>query len=291
MTILRERLDEASEAWWNVASATVTSAPQSLYHYTSGAGLLGILETGTLRGTNFAFMNDRSEFGHGFDVLVSALEEKANAIDNPNIAMALVMAHKAARERTFDLYLTCFCEEPDLLSQWRGYGDQTSRYCIEFTAAKLPRADKVSPLQSVIYDEAAQARLVAEAIELFATAARKCDLSLTENRQAVASRIIGSIMPAMTRFKKNVFREEREWRCVDLAQAGNTDGLDFSLNDGIIRPHRILIRALDGHKLPITRVICGASRRESQARRSAELLLAKFGYLTEVTASQVPLLV
>jgi hypothetical protein len=36
-----------------------------------------------------------------------------------------------------DLYLTCFCEEGDLLSQWRGYGGNDGRYCIQFDASRL----------------------------------------------------------------------------------------------------------------------------------------------------------
>jgi hypothetical protein len=40
--------------------------PAMLYHYTDDGGLKGILETGTIRLTNVANLNDPAELKHGF---------------------------------------------------------------------------------------------------------------------------------------------------------------------------------------------------------------------------------
>ena len=289
MTTLIEKLEAASYVWLHEAASSIVAPPQHLYHYTSGAGLFGILSSGRLWGSNYAFMNDRSEFGHGLDILCAALEAAADSATDQPVRACYVIAQRAARERIFDLYLTCFCEEADLLSQWRGYGNQGSRYCLEFVCSNLPIVPPASPLQSVIYDEDMQRQLARRCVEIFTQALSENELDESANIHMVASRILLAALPALTRFKKAAFREEREWRCVVIDDASNATDLEFSSSGGIMRPHRILVGRDDGAKLPISRVISGASRSESQARRSAELLLAKFGYSVPVTASQVPL--
>jgi hypothetical protein len=52
------------------------SPPAELYHYTSGAGLHGILESNALWGGNYAFMNDRSEFAYALDLLYGIIGER-----------------------------------------------------------------------------------------------------------------------------------------------------------------------------------------------------------------------
>ena len=47
-----------------------------VYHYTSAAGLMGILGSGSIRGTNAAFLNDTSEIAYGLSVCVAVLEEE-----------------------------------------------------------------------------------------------------------------------------------------------------------------------------------------------------------------------
>src|SRR5258707_13783550 len=39
--------------------------PGSVYHYTSAAGLYGIIQSGILRGSNFAYLNDASGIRYG----------------------------------------------------------------------------------------------------------------------------------------------------------------------------------------------------------------------------------
>jgi hypothetical protein len=38
--------------------------PETLYHYTDAAGLKGIIESGAIRATHVAYMNDASEYLH-----------------------------------------------------------------------------------------------------------------------------------------------------------------------------------------------------------------------------------
>lgn len=46
-----------------------------VFHYTSIAGFSGIIESGTLRGTHTAFMNDSSEYIHGLELVADCLSK------------------------------------------------------------------------------------------------------------------------------------------------------------------------------------------------------------------------
>jgi len=107
-----------------------------LFHYTTLDGLLGILETWNLWATDVRYLNDFREFANEADLLTRgeqrALELIAN--DPEEIApdsvheirrhiqgMVFVMKHKSNDARG-GTYVACLCENGDLLSQWRGYG-------------------------------------------------------------------------------------------------------------------------------------------------------------------------
>src|ERR1044072_4594249 len=48
-----------------------------LHHYTSAAGLHGILKTGVLRATNYLYLNDTSEIEYGKKIVVGFLRTEA----------------------------------------------------------------------------------------------------------------------------------------------------------------------------------------------------------------------
>ncbi len=125
------------EDWRKEAGGSYVEPPNELCHYTSGPGLHGILSSNSIWGGNYAFMNDRSEFNYGRDLFTAMLAERAHASQDEQIRRILVAAMEPNIFEVFDLYLACFCEEPDLLSQWRGYGGQDSRYCLRFSTPHL----------------------------------------------------------------------------------------------------------------------------------------------------------
>src|ERR1043165_426819 len=118
---LEERCRTANSKWLEESHNTLRPLPSSVYHYTCGAGLHGILSSNTLRGSNFAFMNDRSAFSYGIEMVRTKLLNTAQQIPDANVKRAFLLAHKLLEQPPCDVYLTCFCEASDLLSQWRGY--------------------------------------------------------------------------------------------------------------------------------------------------------------------------
>lgn len=73
-----------------------------LYHYTSLANFWNIIRSDHMYARHVRFSNDSEEYKIGEDIIRSLLD--ANEKIQP-----------------MEYYMICFCEEPDLLSQWREY--------------------------------------------------------------------------------------------------------------------------------------------------------------------------
>jgi hypothetical protein len=65
-----------------IRTVTRRSEPATLYHYTSAAGLLGILKTRSIWATNIRFMNDTREFALALDLITAALQRRSTDYAN-----------------------------------------------------------------------------------------------------------------------------------------------------------------------------------------------------------------
>ena len=122
----------------------------SLFHYTSGAGLHGIVNEQLLRATNVRYMNDAMELTDGREVLNRILEGEVDNRELPQglwLFWQLLRAHFLERPAQ-DCFATCFCEQDDLLNQWRAYGPEGG-FSLGFQSQSLvetiagPRCDLV----------------------------------------------------------------------------------------------------------------------------------------------------
>ncbi|HEY2467771.1 MAG TPA: DUF2971 domain-containing protein [Terracidiphilus sp.] len=111
-----------------------------LYHYTTADGLKGIVENEELWATSAYYLNDSAEILYGYRVLDLALQEWLKRTNLPEDSVARGLAESLrsyfgqdALERNVitPIYLACFCEEGNLLSQWRAYGS-SGGYSIGF---------------------------------------------------------------------------------------------------------------------------------------------------------------
>lgn len=111
----------------------LASDQTSVFHYTSAAGLLGAIQSGTLWATEAAGMNDTSESELGWQALDSWI-----ALSPPTFARALLW--KILREMTDHgfrpppPYVLCASLANDDANQWRLYGDRGHGYAIELDA-------------------------------------------------------------------------------------------------------------------------------------------------------------
>jgi hypothetical protein len=134
----------------------------ALFHYTSAAGLIGILRSQEMWATAYYCTNDSSELAAGKDVLkhrFSGLTSKMIREDHPLVleyysrgvdpmqyadGFESLMTNLAFNQ--LQTYITCFCKAAGqedyshgLLSQWRGYGADGG-YALQLSRKKLAEA-------------------------------------------------------------------------------------------------------------------------------------------------------
>ena len=103
-----------------------------IYHYTSPAGLRGIIDSGELWLTNTAFVNDTTE---GIALKKKTYLFKKGDLKNEFLQEAWdSFINKDSIEDNV-YYMISFSEKRNSLDQWRAYGS----YCISFEAKELAR--------------------------------------------------------------------------------------------------------------------------------------------------------
>jgi len=199
----------------------------TLFHYTTAAGLLGILNSSAFWATDLRFLNDAQEAVYAHRLFVDAMRN----VDNPALRAEHPL-HDIAEEwgetfvrykglveeelnsPKFAVYVTCFCESGDLLSQWRAYGSDHG-YAIEVQADALETAvqqivdppDEISLIQ-VRYGREAAADVVS-------TAMRHMSEDRNLGHAGVHAHLMALRLTAMLAGVKHPgFQEEREWRVV-----------------------------------------------------------------------------
>jgi len=168
-----------------------------IYHYTTISGLIGIVTRRELWASDCQFLNDGTELKYARD-LFSAEVEKLNrpSLDDGGYMVA------GSHLYSFRVFIACFCEESDLLSQWRGYGADQG-YALGFDTEKLKALDfgDIYPVQYGI----------ANPSEYFAK-----ELSWATEPTAHPGNVdwfeSQKLLPRLARVKHLSFAEEREWR-------------------------------------------------------------------------------
>ncbi len=113
----------------------------TLYHYTDGQGLIGIIESGTVWATSLHCLNDPRETEYGLDMCRSHLQTLQK---KPKKLQRLVTSAVDSTVRGTSILApytiqvaACFSQEGDLLSQWRAYADNGRGLALGFDSHAL----------------------------------------------------------------------------------------------------------------------------------------------------------
>jgi len=213
--------------------------PELVYHYTSASGLLGIISTGSLWMTDIEFVNDAEELAYARASVLDELQVRAYEIAAPevdgyadpdgsraevlrNVARELEQSPQAHPSRTYHVYAACFCENGDLLSQWRAYGGDGG-YAIGFRTAALLEVRTL--LESVHFakvtygldDARHYLAAMLEAVAPHPTA----HPGVQGNVQ-----LMSLVLPTVAAIKHPTFAEEQEWRLLSTSW-GASESLRF----------------------------------------------------------------
>ncbi len=170
-----------------------------IFHYTTISGLIGIIKMHELWASDCRFLNDGTEIIYAQKIFFDEVQKLDLA---PYRYLSGRCKLPGASLSQFRMFLTCFCEEGDLLSQWRGYG-MDQGYALGFDMKQLESL-KIGEICPVQYGISNPAEYFSK--ELASVKEPTAHPAVEEFHASMW------IMPRLARIKNPSFCEEREWR-------------------------------------------------------------------------------
>ncbi|MEC7523006.1 MAG: DUF2971 domain-containing protein [Myxococcota bacterium] len=234
---LYQSLDRELDALINqvieqVAPAEVGAIP-TLYQYTDGRALRSILEHERIWATHSAFLNDYGEGKYIWDRMLRVADGNNDLEPMTAKVTKDLLSHLATHPAVLgkEVFVACFSEDPDSLSQWRAYANDGDGYSVGFRLAKVPEATEICPelstdlmgplLAPVLYDEGRQSEALSVIPRMIEASKQAVEQGLEQTQAelvCVASVLrLASLLACY--FKHPGFQEEREWRLVWIPTA------------------------------------------------------------------------
>jgi hypothetical protein len=212
-----------------------------LHHYTNLSGFKGIITERAIWCTNIFSLNDPSELKYGSNIILEHLEKYINKEEHAVIHIIL----KRIKEFILSMnpmnanfaFVASFCENDNLLSQWRIYASKGGGYnlgfsfnsetCIGVDSNKIDSGE-LNPikrklnLRRIIYDPTEQALFIdnylSDIINGLKSSENEWSSDYKKNRGAfepqVAMAVVNTLIDMMFSMKNPVFQEENEWRLI-----------------------------------------------------------------------------
>lgn len=280
-----------------------------LYHYTDLNGLRGILKSRSFWCGHHSTFNDPMEVQHGKKVINELISERKEAEDNPDIEEFYRVANmyvNAFGRRTHHAYLACFCEDGDLLSQWREYSDRGGGYCLGFKfsnqtkvetkTGRIPSDNKII-LRKVIYDRQDQDQLVNTLLDMALIGLKNTFEHQPEGRHNRIASLVGGkvsnlLIDLLISFKDDAFEQEKEWRLA-LVFLDNHEAEDIKFKDtkrSIIPYRECFVYDSNGDNLtlPISKVRYGPSLEQKQIQSTLPLFLHHMATTDHESGIKIP---
>jgi len=269
--------------------------PQHLYHYTSAEGLLGITTREVLWASHADFLNDSSEPGYAMRIIEASFQEVVCNLSPGSIAARSLKNYWKELENGYkthapNVYVFCFSEHEDLLSQWRGYGGQCAGYALGFSGPRLREYEKNKGrydglyLTKVVYKEQDQKEEAQNIFKKLVSTVGSAETAggLGEDREALffeaetskklQSSLFAEVVRLRAKFKAPAFEEEHEWRLVQFSHpAMSQPNICFRPGAKALTPYL----ELNLGKPPIEQVTIGPTLDPALSRQSLDLLFSK----------------
>jgi hypothetical protein len=309
--VLQEAIDKF-ERWvanYLQAEQDQSTVEGTLYHYTDGCGLRGILESGQIWFTDYRHLNDPSELVHGIDMAHDVARMIATGTDG-HVQLFLQTILDMFRHENFsnslDFFIASFSRDGDDLGQWRAYADNGRGFAIGlspslFKIVTQAPADKppefVAPVRYQIDEVCNRHHMpLEEAAAIFLD-------TVNANPDLVQDKAIG--IPFMQHFAREIIASPLIWNCltskhpaykhekeVRLVIMGTPTKLSpfvkTRLRGSEIVPYIAQPMALrEPHK--IAQIVIGPSA-PKDTERSIRTMLRSFGLdpSIEISASDIP---
>lgn len=183
-----------------------------MFHYTSADGALAIIQSGRLRFTDYAYLNDTREITYGLDIIRSVLNSDSGIAGSR--ALTDLKAHILDGDpfSTYNIYTASFSSKSDSLSQFRLYGNVSLGFEINPIGFGSFKGD--IHIGHVVYSTEKQVQLI-EIFFALLKQSEKMDASMIESdkkNEVSIEYLISHLLRIASLFKHPAFSDEREVR-------------------------------------------------------------------------------
>lgn len=271
--------------------------PETLYHYTTAEGLIGIMQSKCLWATNLLYLNDATEWLLGMqrasEKLTALSSKTGDAQQKRRIDWLKDKVDKVRLGRAINTYAVSFSSEGDLLSQWRAYCPGGG-FSIGFKKQYLMSiiAKKQLSLAACIYDKASQEAAISDAI-------RRCSeqwirqLAPTQwdrqddDRFLEDGKLIWDLTAVASTFKNELFKEEHEWRIVSKPEH-HAAHASFRASGSVVVPYIKINLEPESNSWRGVHIIVGPGRHAEESKASIyKLIVQQFGVAPAIEISHI----
>lgn len=270
-----------------------------VYHYTSLAGLAGILQSQALFCSDYRQLNDRTEFHFGMEVLESMVATRAPELGLSQERTLKMLEHLAdLRQGHFHMSIFCasWCLWPDDLTLWRAYAPQDG-VCIGFSVQELAKLadeqgfacgyaryygaryfaewfdEQLRELQDGLNRMDAEEASLKSAVQ---SPPEHFEMMLNAQRHDNTDRWIGELSSLV---KHPHFSAENEWRCVYVwREAPRRRQPVIKFRTAGTRAVPYIELPIDKANSPIKRIVVGPSARAKQNFEAAARMNREWGF-------------
>jgi hypothetical protein len=280
---------------WEAALRNRRTLPDLIYHYCDANALLGIFLSKSVWATGTRNLNDKTELVSLMRNLPEHLKRfpetpAMQVLRERGETLVKMNAHILSSAIGMEQFVACFSADGDVLSQWRGYGDDGRGFAIGFAPSELAVLQGVAivngDIREMMYGPEGERALVdplikglIERVEPFVDILDTTGwepegaASLTA-REWLGLRFNECLAELTFESKHASFREEREWRI--YAQKGQ---VQFRVTPRGIVPYRqVDMRAVTSKLMPIKRIIMGPRLDYLDTTRALMYLADEHGY-------------
>jgi hypothetical protein len=275
-----------------------------VWHYTTGEGLLGIIESGTIFATQVACLNDKSEIRYATELYRSAInhliaEKEGETVARTFLNQVLEYMKENPDSPTHGIskfFVACFSGVADDLNQWTRYGKRRG-YAIGFFARGLNRTH-TSKLFKVVYNRPAQenaaAKLARGTLDFFLEGLQG---DRTRNPDEWGANFFTAWDEWIYRLaplaKDPVWLAESEFRLVHELSTDEFSEVRFQQRETMLSRYIPLATPSWVKRrvplLPIAKIVIGPGNHPVLTRISITLLLEQMGYAAiPIEATRVP---
>ena len=235
-----------------------------IFHYTSDAGLLGIIQSESLWVTHFKYLNDISELHHAKEIIENIVENSEEKLVKKYKEVVMVCLKQIYE--IYDVYTCSFSKKPDQLSQWRAYCPNNGGFSIGFEIQDLKNSnsgvfleclydsdeqnkiakqliiqfckncEKLVKDEKISFPEKWNKRFQKMNIESYEPSKSKNPLDLEKNHIFIRYEL--ALLAA--RIKNKNFEEENEIRYIQVLSNSNHSKINYRTKNNLIIPHVLL---------------------------------------------------